>query len=81
MFHVLFQVMITKEVPVPILKAYIPIPRHIHKGVFIRQTIASHFCTAVMASNFEKNPENYKRELSLNVFIPFSIITCCLVVT
>ena len=29
------------------LRAYIPIPRHIGKGVLIRQIIASHLCTAV----------------------------------
>ena len=43
-FHVLFQVIITNEVPVSILHAYIPIPRHIRKGVFIRRVIASHLC-------------------------------------
>ena len=34
-----------------------------------------------MASNFAKNWENFKRELCLNVIIPFPIIACCFVVT
>ena len=40
------------------------------------------YCVTFMlvASNFAKNGENFKRELCLNVIIPFSTIACCLIV-
>ena len=49
-FHVLFHVIITKEVPVTILQAYRSFPRHIRKGVLIRQSIASDLSTAIFPS-------------------------------
>ena len=41
-------VIITDEMPVPvtILYAYLPNPRHIRKDVLIRRIIASRLCTA-----------------------------------
>ena len=63
--------------------AYIPISRHIRKGVLIRRITASRLCAELqlVTNNFAKNRENGKGELCLNVIIPFSIIVCCLVVT
>ena len=56
--------------------------RHIRKDVLTRRIIASYLRTAVGGQQYEKNRENYKRELCMNVvIIPFSIIACCLVVT
>ena len=49
-FHVLFYVIITDEVPVTILQAYMSLPRHIGKGVLIRRSIASDLCTAIFPS-------------------------------
>ena len=46
-FHVLFQSIFTNQVPVTISYAYIPITRHIRKGVLIRRIISSDLCTAV----------------------------------
>ena len=69
------------KVPVAILYAYIPIPRHICKSELRRRIIASHLYTAIGGQEFPKNGENFKRELSLNVTISFSITACCLVVT
>ena len=82
MYHVLFHVIITNEVPVTILQAYISISRRIRKGVLIRRNIASDICdTAVkVASNFEKNRKNVRGELCLNVIILFTIIVRHLVV-
>ena len=50
----LFQVIITNEVPVTILSAYIPIPQRIRKGVLIRRIIVSHLCTAVGGQQFRE---------------------------
>ena len=52
MFSRIVQVIITNEVAVTILQAYIPISRHIHKGVLIRRIIASHLCTTVGRQQF-----------------------------
>ena len=52
-FHV-FHVMITDEIPVTILQAYMSLPRHIHKGVLIRRNIASDLHAAAVANNFAK---------------------------
>ena len=77
----MFHTISTNEVPVTILKAYVSLPRHIRKGKFMRQHIASDLCnTAVIARNLAKNRENVKEELGLNVTISFSVIVCCLVV-
>ena len=51
------------------------------KSVLIRRIIASHLCTAVGYQQFRKESENVKRELCLNIIIPFSITVCCLIVT
>ena len=75
--------MITNEIPVTILYAYISLPRHIRKGELISRIIASHLCTAVGCQQFckESSKRQTKRELLLNVIIPFSINAVCLVVT
>ena len=74
-FHVLFHFKISNEVPTTIPQTYMSLSLHIRKGVLIRRNIASD-----CASNFEKNRENFKGELCLNVIIPFSFIGCCLVI-
>ena len=79
-FHLLFQVIITNEIPVTLLEAYIPIPRHIRKGVLIRRIIGSHYVKQLVASNFANKRENFKRELCLKIIIPVSIIACCLAI-
>ena len=77
----MFHTIITNEVLVTILKAYVSLPQHIRKGKLMRQNIASDLCdTAVIACNFAKNRENVKEELGLNVTISFSVIVRCLVV-
>ena len=77
----LFQAIITNEVPVTILSAFISIPLHIRNGVLIRQIIASYLCTAVSGpQQYCKEWKNFKRELCLNVIISFSITACCVVV-
>ena len=48
----LLQIIITNEVPLMILQAYISIPRHIRKGELIRLIIASHLGTAVGGQQF-----------------------------
>ena len=53
-FHVLFHVVITNEVPVVILLAYISLPRRIRKGMLIRRIIAPDLCTAVGCQQFRK---------------------------
>ena len=53
-FHELFQVIITNEIPVTLLKAFIPIARHIRKGVLIRRIIGSRLCKAVGGQQFCK---------------------------
>ena len=40
-FHILFHVIITNELPVTFLQTYVSLPRHIRKGVLKRQIIAS----------------------------------------
>ena len=39
------------------------------------------YAQQLVASNFALNGQNFKREVCLNVVIPFSVIACCLVVT
>ena len=41
----MFHFIITKEVPVTILQAYMSLLRHIRKDVLIGRNIASHLCT------------------------------------
>ena len=80
-FYVLFQVVIANEVPLTILLAYTPIPRHICKDVLISWIIASQLRTVLqqlVTSNFAKNRENGKREISLTAIIPFAIIVVVL---
>ena len=60
MYHALFYVIITNEVPETILQAYISLSGHICKGVQIRRNIGSDLCdTAVGCQQFRK--ESKKR--------------------
>ena len=55
MHHVLCYVIITNEVPVTILQAYISLSRCIRKGVLIKRNIASDLCdTAIGCQQFRK---------------------------
>ena len=55
MHHVLFFALITNEVSITILQAYISLSRHIRKGVLIRRNMASDLCdTAVGCQQFRK---------------------------
>ena len=61
MYHVSFHVIITNEVPITILLAYVSLSRHIRKGMLIRRNIASDLCdTAVGCQQFRK--ESRKRQ-------------------
>ena len=60
MFARIVLVIITNEVPVAILQAYISLPRHICKGVLTRRIITLHLCTAVGCQKFCK--ESRKRQ-------------------
>ena len=68
--------MITNEVPAPILYGYIPIPRHIRKGVLIRRIIESHFCTAVGGQQFRK--ESRKLQMRIKIERYYSFFHYCL---
>ena len=77
----MFQVIITNEVPVTILQAYISLPRHIQKGLLIRQIIASYLCPAVellaISRRIEKTSnENYAWMLLFH-FPLLSIVLSC----
>ena len=78
-FHVLFHVVITNEVPVTILQAYMSLPRHILKGVLINTDIASELCTAVGGQQFRKISRKCQRRIMLERNYSFSIIVYCLV--
>ena len=54
--------MIINAVPVTILLAYIPIPRHIPKGVLIRRIMASHLCAVVGGHRFLKESKKTLNE-------------------
>ena len=71
-------VVITSEMPVTILQAYICLPRHIRKGMLIRRIIASHLCTAFGCQLFHIESRKRQRRIMLNVIITFTIIVCCL---
>ena len=52
--------MITHEILVAILKAYISLMQHIGKGVFRRPILRHIYVQQLVASNFAKNRENVK---------------------
>ena len=57
----MFRVIITNEVSVTVLQAYMSLPRHIRQGVVIRQIIAPGLCnTEVDCQQFRK--ESRKRQ-------------------
>ena len=73
MSHVLFYVIITNEVPVTILQAYISLSRHIRKSVLIRRNIASDLHdTAVgcqqLRKESRKRPKRTKFERNYSFF-------------
>ena len=78
MYHVLFHVITTNEVPVTILQAYIFLSRHIRKDVLIRRQI---YVTTqqLVANNFAKNRVNVKTELmseSYDSFFHHCVLSC-----
>ena len=77
-FRLLFYVIITNEVPVTILQAYLSLSRHIRKGVLIRQNIAPDlYGTAVGCQQFRKESRKRQRMFE-RIIIPFSIIAVVL---
>ena len=55
MYHVLFHVINTNEVPVTIQQAYMSLSLHIRKGELVRRNIALDLCgTAVGCQQFRK---------------------------
>ena len=70
-FYVLFQVIITNEVPETILYAYIPIPRYIRKGVLIRRILTSHLCTAVGGQQFQKESQKLLMRIKFERYYSF----------
>ena len=71
-FHVLFQVIITNEIPVTLLLAYIPIPRH----VLIRWIIGSRLCTAVGGQQFCKQSGKLQTRIMFENY--YSFVHYCL---
>ena len=80
MNHVLFDVIITNEVPVRILQAYISLSRHIRKGVLIRRTIASDLCDTVVGSQqFRKESKKRPKRImfeSIYSFFHHFVLSC-----
>ena len=76
----MFQVIITNEVPVMIVYAYISLLTHF-KDLLIRRILRHIYAKQLVAANFAKNRKNGERELSLIVTIPFFITVCGFVVT
>ena len=59
MFHVLFDVIITNELPVTNLRAYVSLPRYIRKGMLLRRWIITRGGvkdTRLKAKDTKKNP-------------------------
>ena len=64
MYHVLFYAIITNEIPVTILQAYISLSRHIRIGALIRRNIASDLCdTAIGCQQFRKQPRKRPKRI------------------
>ena len=59
----MFHVIITNEIPVTILLAYMSLPQHIRKGVLIKRNIASDLCTAVGSQQFCKESSKRQRRI------------------
>ena len=78
MFHVLFHAIITNEVPVTILQAYMSLPRHIRNGMLIRQNIVTDLCTAGGSQQFCKESRKRQRRITLNGIIPFPSLSAVL---
>ena len=72
--------MITNEILVSILQAYMSLSQHIRIGIVVRRNIASDLNTAAGWQQFCKKTGKRLRKKCLNIIIPFSIIVCCLVV-
>ena len=69
-FYVLVQDIITNEVRVAILQAYIRIPQQIRKGELIRQIIESHFCKAVAGQQFSEESRKLHARINLCTVFP-----------
>ena len=67
----MFQVIITNKVPVTIPKACISISRHIRKGMLIKRTIESQFCTAVGGQQFCKKSRKLKTKIIFEHYYSF----------
>ena len=80
MYHVLFNVIITNEVPVAILQAYVSLSRHIRKDVLIRQNIASDLCdTAVGCQQFRKESRKRPKRIMFGrnySFFHYCMLSC-----
>ena len=70
--------MITNEVPVTILQVYFSLPRHMYVNKMEYYVGFMYSSSGLVASNFEKNQENFKGGLCLNVITPFTIIVAVL---
>ena len=71
--------MITNAVPVTILLAYIPIPRHIRNSVLIRRIIASHLCTVVGGQRFCKESKKLQTRIIFersDSFFYYCLLSC-----
>ena len=77
-FHVLFHVMITDEVPVTLLQAYLSLPQHTRKGMLIRWINTSDLCTAVGCQQFCKESRKLQRRTMLELNYSFNIIVVVL---
>ena len=54
--------MITNEVPITILQAYLSLPRHIRKGIML-MIITSDLCTAAGCQQFRKESRKLQRRI------------------
>ena len=79
----MFHAIITNEISVTVLQAYMSLPRHIRHGVVIRQNIPPDLCnTAVDCQQFRKESRKRQRRFERNYSFlhHFLFSVCCLVV-
>ena len=80
MYHVLFHVILTNELPVTILQAYISLSRHTRKGMLIRRNIASNLCDiAVGWQQFRKESRKRRRRIMFErnfSFFHHGVLSC-----
>ena len=73
------QVIITNEIPVTLLQAYIPIPRHFRKSVLIRRIIGSRLCKAVVGQQFSKRSRKLQTRIMFEnyyFFFHYCLLSC-----